>query len=106
MSQTHDLKCWPHYFKVILDGDKPFELRRNDRDFHAGDRVRLREYVPPEPGIAEGYYTGREITADVPYVLFRAEGLAEGFALLTIVPHLDAAMPARGAAMPEPGERA
>ena len=51
---THDLKTWPKYFTAVLAGDKPFEIRRNDRDFCSGDLVRLREWDP----VTEKY-TGR-----------------------------------------------
>lgn len=56
LTQTvHELKCWPPYFELLLSGDKPFELRRADRDFHVGDTLFLREWNPQTKE-----YTGRE----------------------------------------------
>src|SRR5215475_5366573 len=43
---VHRLKTWPEYFDAIECGDKNFEVRRNDRDFRAGDRVELVWYDP------------------------------------------------------------
>ncbi|WP_273857055.1 DUF3850 domain-containing protein [Photobacterium sp. GSS17] len=41
--KLHDLKIKTEYLKAILDGDKTFEIRKNDRDFKVGDRVRLND---------------------------------------------------------------
>lgn len=40
---THDLKILPRYFDAVEDGSKPFEVRRNDRDYQVGDILLLRE---------------------------------------------------------------
>ncbi|MGF1726377.1 DUF3850 domain-containing protein [Photobacterium nomapromontoriensis] len=37
----HDLKIKTEYLKAIIDGDKTFEIRKNDRDFKVGDRICL-----------------------------------------------------------------
>ncbi|WP_415721597.1 DUF3850 domain-containing protein [Photobacterium ganghwense] len=41
--KLHDLKIKTEYLTAILDGDKTFEIRKNDRDFKVGDRVRLND---------------------------------------------------------------
>lgn len=41
MSKTHDLKIYPRYFDEIVSGKKTWELRKNDRGFAEGDRLRL-----------------------------------------------------------------
>jgi len=64
-SKVHELKTWPEFFNSIIDGSKPFEIRRDDRDYRTGDILRLREFDP-----CKGVYSGREahrrITCRVP----------------------------------------
>jgi hypothetical protein len=78
---THDLKVWPTYFDAIADGSKSFELRRDDRGFRAGDRLRLREWNPNSEA-----YTGREATCSVEYLLAGTPelGLLRGFVIMAI----------------------
>ena len=42
---THHLKTRPEYFQAVIDGRKPFEVRKNDRNFKEGDRVILEEFA-------------------------------------------------------------
>jgi Domain of unknown function (DUF3850) len=53
--KTHELKCWPEFFEALLDGSKTAEVRVNDRDFHVGDTLLLREWYPSPHEV----YTGR-----------------------------------------------
>lgn len=78
--KTHELKAWPEYFEPMLNGRKPFDARKNDRDFHEGDKLLIREFIPE----GEGEYTGRELVAIVTYVLEDSPlyGLMEGFVIL------------------------
>ena len=39
----HVLKTKERYFQEVVDGNKRFEIRNNDRDFQKGDIVKLRE---------------------------------------------------------------
>ncbi len=42
MAETvHELKTYAVYWDAIERGEKPFEVRRNDRLYQAGDTVRL-----------------------------------------------------------------
>ncbi|WP_251768342.1 DUF3850 domain-containing protein [Vibrio sp. SCSIO 43169] len=41
MVKMHRLKIKPDYLKAIIEGNKTFEIRKNDRDFKVGDRVCL-----------------------------------------------------------------
>jgi hypothetical protein len=77
----HELKTWPDFFQHILDGVKPFELRKDDRDFQAGDALLLREY---DPKLKE--YTGRQTRRFVTYKLVEWEGLSDEFCILGIGP--------------------
>ena len=61
----HELKCWPEYFAVVMDGTKTFEFRsKYDRDFQIGDTLYLREWDVKTKG-----YSGRILYADVSYIL-------------------------------------
>jgi hypothetical protein len=60
----HELKTWPEEFKAILDGTKPFELRKNDRNFNVGDILILKEYIPQS-----SRYTGKTCRRIVTYIL-------------------------------------
>ena len=48
----HDLKIEPVYFEQKLYGHKPWEIRKNDRNYKEGDILQLREWE-------NGSYTGR-----------------------------------------------
>lgn len=80
---THDLKTWPPFFDHVTAGHKPFEVRRNDRDYRAGDHLRLREWDPDAL-----IYTGREATYRVTYALdsSRHDGVAPGHVVMGITP--------------------
>lgn len=60
----HYLKIWPDFFTALVDGDKNFELRKNDRSFQVGDILHLREYDP-----VTKTYSGHEAVRWVTYVL-------------------------------------
>lgn len=76
MSKTHELKTlWP-FWEAVADGTKTFELRKNDRDFQTGDRLRLVRTVPGTPDIEK-----QVIEKTVTYVL-SGWGLKNGFVAL------------------------
>lgn len=67
---THELKVWPEYFNAARKGEKPFEVRLNDRDYAVGDVLVLKEWNPWIGIGGEPFgYTGREIRRRVTYVL-------------------------------------
>lgn len=59
---THNLKTWPEFFRVVASGQKPFEIRQNNRDFQVGDTLVLQEY-----DLVDGY-TGKVVRAEVTYI--------------------------------------
>ena len=61
---VHKLKTWAEYFKVIINGSKTFELRKNDRDFKVGDRLDLMEYDPKTQS-----FTGNHCQRFVSYII-------------------------------------
>ena len=76
--QLHELKIYPKYFDAVLNGSKPFEIRKNDRNFQVGDNVFLREWDNIK-------YSGRTIFAEITYVLDdKFIGLTEGYVALGI----------------------
>ncbi len=78
---VHELKTWIEYFELIMNGSKPFELRKNDRDFLSGQELLLREY---DKDTEE--YTGRILQRSITYVLKGAAGeyfgLKEGYCII------------------------
>ena len=76
---VHELKTWPEYFDAVASGVKPFEFRKNDRGFQAGDILLLQRFDP-----ASNEYTGAEITALVLYVLEDFQGIDAGYCVLGI----------------------
>lgn len=59
----HVLKTHPQQFQDIVEGAKPFEVRKDDRDFARGDTVVLVEYDP-----ASKQHTGRSTTRTIGYL--------------------------------------
>lgn len=45
-NKAHQLKCSTTFFPAIWDRSKPFEVRKNDRDYEEGDVLLLDEYDP------------------------------------------------------------
>lgn len=75
--ETHSLKVVPPYFDAIVDGTKPFEVRRNDRAFQRGDFLLLHEWHPQNHGDDRcracrngmpGHYTGHRTARWVTFV--------------------------------------
>ena len=71
--RIHDLRTWPQFFEAVADRSKPFEVRRDDRDFQPGDWLLLEEYDPTDSGQPRVYepkgYTGRKLIRRITYVL-------------------------------------
>ena len=77
-NKLHELKIYPKYFEEVLNGNKQFEIRRNDRDFQVGDNIYLREWDNIK-------YSGRTIYVEITYILDdKFIGLEKGYAALGI----------------------
>ena len=75
----HELKTWPEFFQQIVTGEKTVELRKNDRDFKAGDTLYLREYRPDLQ-----IYTGKETRVTVTSLLKNFVGLKRGYCVMSV----------------------
>lgn len=83
--RVHDLKVWPPYYDAIAYGSKPFDARKNDRDYQVGDFLRLREWRVTAMDRLEiaGEYTGRELSRVVTFVLKGPVfGIEDGYCVL------------------------
>lgn len=78
---VHELKTWSHYFNLVKSGEKPFELRKNDRGFLAGHELLLREYNQHTQT-----YTGQTLRRKITCVLEGNEaeqfGLQPGYCIM------------------------
>ena len=74
----HKLKTWVPYYEAVISGAKPFEVRRDDRGFQRGDRLRL-----VETSQRYGTATGREAEYEITYVLTGGQfGIEPGYVVL------------------------
>lgn len=75
--KVHTVKIAKMYYEDVKSGKKSFELRKNDRGYKQGDILRMLEY-------AEGEWTGREMVAEVTYLLKDYAGLEEGYCIMAL----------------------
>ena len=77
---THDLKTWPDYYDSIAIGVKTFEVRKNDRDYRAGDTLILLRYDHKKRN-----YTGERMEKIVRYVMYGGQfGVARDYCVMAI----------------------
>lgn len=76
-TKSHDLKTWPRFFSAIESGHKPFEIRKNDRNFEPGDTLVLREWDPETE-----HYTGKVLVRRISYMIDEWIGLVPGYCVL------------------------
>lgn len=72
------LKTWPQYFKLVQQGIKTFEIRKNDRDFQVGDFLLLEEFDPVSG------YTGESVLVRVLYLIQGERGLPTDTCVMAI----------------------
>lgn len=75
----HALKIEPQYYEAVKTGKKPFEVRKNDREFAVGDYLALNEY-----NAEEQKHTGRAVLAKVLYILDDEQYTPPGFVVMGI----------------------
>lgn len=78
---THQLKVHPKNWQPLKRGQKPFEVRRNDRNFRVGDLCAFSEY-DPDFGFTGSGTLGLPIT----YILYPEDfvpgAIAPGYVVL------------------------
>lgn len=79
--KVHELKTWPRWFKRLWSGEKRFEVRKNDRRFHVGDTLFLREYIKHP---ITSHYTGRRMRFVVRHVWKDLPGITDGYVILDL----------------------
>ena len=79
--KVHELKTWPGYYDSVVNGNKRFELRKDDRDFEVGDILHLREY---DPELKK--YLDSSVLVKVDYILRNCPqiGLEKGYCIMSI----------------------
>jgi hypothetical protein len=77
--KVHVLKTVNPYFEEATQEKKPWELRKNDRDYNAGDYIISREYS------AElDKYSNRFMVGEILFILENFPGIEKGYCILTI----------------------
>ncbi|MEK5395966.1 DUF3850 domain-containing protein [Paenibacillus sp. FSL K6-2859] len=75
----HGLKLVQPHFEDVWERRKPFEVRKNDRDYNVGDELALSEYDPETQTYGE-----RTAIRMVTYILDDPAYVKEGFVILGI----------------------
>jgi len=78
--KVHHVKCECEFFKDVIEGYKPFEVRKNDRDYKPGDDMVLREWNKETSTL-----TGREHRVTITYMLEGYPGIEPGYCILGII---------------------
>jgi ASC-1-like (ASCH) protein len=76
---THALKTTQPHFDNVKAGKKPFELRKNDRNFKEGDEIILQEYDPESKK-----YSGQEVKGVITLVMTDERFMRKDMAVLGI----------------------
>lgn len=80
-ARVHRLKTDPEQFSKVVDGTKPFEVRKNDRGFAVGDVLELLEFDRER-----SRYSGRAFRVDVTSMVEGQYGLAADLVVMGIRP--------------------
>jgi hypothetical protein len=86
--RIHEIKTINPYFSDTWNGDKPVEVRLNDRNYQERDILWQREYDPEEAQVMGTGYSGREMISLVSRILIKENtfpGLAPGYLMMGIV---------------------
>lgn len=85
---THELKTLIPYWDAVYRGEKTFEVRRDDRGFQKGDRLKLVRWSGSSPAgaiLPGSVMPVYDIHAEITYVLGGGQfGIEPGFCVLGI----------------------
>lgn len=73
----HTLRIRSEFYQAVARGTRTFELRRDDKDYQAGDRIVLMEFE-------DDRFTGNKMKKTITYKLADCEGLEPGYCILAI----------------------
>lgn len=78
---VHKLKVWSEFMTDLINGNKTFELRFNDRNFQIGDYLSLMEYDK-----FNKVYLDRLLLVKVTYILGGSsfDAIKKGFVVMSI----------------------
>lgn len=81
----HTLKTLAPFWDDVMAGVKPFEVRRNDRDFTLGDILILRRMRQDEPDLPDWDGDYMDIYKRVSYVLTGGQfGILPGYVVMAV----------------------
>jgi ParB family transcriptional regulator, chromosome partitioning protein len=89
MTITHELKSHPFPFEAVVRGAKTCEVRKDDRAYAIGDRIRLFEWFPEDSPLRtiqphRNGYTGVWIDVVVTHLEREEWGLPPGLVVMSI----------------------
>lgn len=79
--KIHEIKLDIEFCDAVLNGEKTFEIRKNDRGYQKGDRIKF----APVDGLIHAYHKVSKQEYEITYVL-SGWGLKEGYVALSIKP--------------------
>ena len=76
---VHKLKVWSEFMDDLINGNKTFEIRLNDRNFQVGDTLLLQEYDNENK-----VYLSRSLIVKVTYMLndSKFDAIKKGFVVM------------------------
>jgi hypothetical protein len=77
---THEIKLNVNYLDAVYNGEKCFEIRKNDRGYQKGDLIK---FIPYDDGYITEHHPVQDKTYKITYVL-SGNGLCKDFCAFSI----------------------
>jgi len=85
---VHTVKCWPVYFDAIKSGDRPFDIRRDDRGYQKGDTLVLQRTRETSLHNVDYDYHGKvvhELRKEISWIMTGGQfGIEPGYVVLAL----------------------